>query len=97
MYSHRNKIKALALIKELYKDKNSLSVTLTGSYSEHFDSDKAGDIDIVIICKKLSKTYFNKCIKKLLIMFNDSTIPSNNMIDNWLITNGILYEEAYQL
>ena len=65
MDTHQNKIKALALIKELYKDKNSLSVTLTGSYSEHFDSDKAGDIDIVIVCKKLSKTYFNKCIKKL--------------------------------
>ena len=51
MSIHKNKIKALALIKELYNDKNSLSVTLTGSYSEHFDLDKAGDIDIIIICK----------------------------------------------
>jgi hypothetical protein len=38
MDTHQNKMKALALIKELYRDKNSLSVTLTGSYSEHFDS-----------------------------------------------------------
>ena len=65
MSIHKNKIKALALIKELYKDKNSLSITLTGSYSEHFDLDKAGDIDIIIICKKLNKTYFDNCIKKL--------------------------------
>lgn len=65
MYSRQKKIKALALIKELYKDKNSLSVTLTGSYSEHFDLDKAGDIDIIIICKRLDKTYFDNCIKKL--------------------------------
>jgi ribonuclease H / adenosylcobalamin/alpha-ribazole phosphatase len=56
---------AYKLIKNLNKDKNSLSVTLTGSYSEHFDSNIAGDIDIVIICKKLDKDFFDKCISKL--------------------------------
>jgi hypothetical protein len=66
MSFRKNKIKALALIKELYNDKNSLSVTLTGSYSEHFDLDKAGDIDIIIICKKLDRIYFDNCIKKLI-------------------------------
>ena len=43
---------AYKIIKSLNRDKNSLSVTLTGSYSEHFDSKRAGDIDIIIICKK---------------------------------------------
>ena len=52
---------------------------------------------LVEIINSMKTRERNKCIKKLLIMFNDSTIPSNNMIDNWLITNGILYEEEYQL
>ena len=56
---------AYKLIKSLKTDNNSLSVTLTGSYSEHFNEKKAGDIDIVIICKKLNQTYFNSCIKRL--------------------------------
>ena len=40
MYENKDKLKASRLIKELYKDKNSLSVTLTGSYSENFDIKK---------------------------------------------------------
>ena len=52
MYEKKDKLKALKIIKELYKNKNALSVTLTGSYSEHFNINKAGDIDIIIICKK---------------------------------------------
>ena len=60
-----NKKKAFHLIKNLYKDKNTISVTLTGSYSEHFDINKAGDIDIIIICKKLNKLYFDSCKKNL--------------------------------
>ena len=61
----QNKLNAYKIIKELYKDSNSISVTLTGSYSEHFDLKKAGDIDIVIICKKITKKYFDNCIKKI--------------------------------
>ena len=56
---------AYKIIKSLNRDNNSLSVTLTGSYSEHFDSKRAGDIDIIIICKKLNKKFFKKCITKL--------------------------------
>jgi len=61
----KKKVIAYKINKTLNKDKNSLSTTLTGSYSEHFDTKRAGDIDIIIICKKLNKTYFNKCISKL--------------------------------
>ena len=73
----KNKKIAYKIIKELYKDKNSISVTLTGSYSEHFNLNKAGDIDIILICKKLNKNYFQKSInkiksfkKKILNIFN---------------------------
>ena len=61
----KNKQIAFKIIESLNKNKNSLSVTLTGSYSDHFNPLKAGDIDIVIICKQLNKEYFNECIVKL--------------------------------
>ena len=61
----KNKQIAFKIIESLNKNKNSLSVTLTGSYSEHFNPLKAGDIDIVIICKQLNKKYFDECISSL--------------------------------
>ena len=76
MSNLKNKQIAFKIIDSLNKNKNSLSVTLTGSYSEHFDPLKAGDIDIVIICKQLSKKYLNECIVKLKKLktkyFNDN-------------------------
>lgn len=56
---------AYKLINLLNKDSNSLSVTLTGSYSEHFNINKAGDIDIVLICKKFNKSFFNNSKDKI--------------------------------
>ena len=64
MYEIKDKLKAYKIINEIYKSKNSLSVTLTGSYSEHFNLNKAGDIDIVVICKKFNKI-FDYCVNKL--------------------------------
>ena len=64
----RNKKKIAYKIINYLKDENSLSVTLTGSYSEHFNLNKAGDIDIVIVCKKLNKSYFKKTISKIKIL-----------------------------
>ena len=64
MTLQNNKKVAYRIIRELYKNKNSLSVTLAGSYSEHFDFDRAGDVDIVIVCKNLNKKYFDDCLKK---------------------------------
>ena len=55
---------AYRILNEFYKDKNTISATLTGSYSENFNIEKAGDIDVIIICKNLNKIYFEKCIKK---------------------------------
>ena len=51
MSNLKNKKIAFEIIKFLKKNKNSLSVTMTGSFSENFNLKKAGDIDIVIICK----------------------------------------------
>ena len=79
----KNKKIAYKIIKELYKDKNSISVTLTGSYSEHFNLNKAGDIDIILICKKLNKNYFQKSINKIKsfkkkILNNDQELLVNS-------------------
>ena len=65
MANLKNKKIAFKIIETLNKNKNSLSVTLAGSYSEHFNPIQAGDIDIVIVCKKLDKKYFNECISTL--------------------------------
>ena len=70
------------LIETLYEDNNSLSVTLTGSYSDHFDLDRAGDIDIIVICKNLNKSYFNKCIKKLKIIKKKYLDQNKSLIIN---------------
>ena len=61
----KNKRIAKTILEVLFKNRNTLSVTLTGSYSENFDINKAGDIDVVVICKKLNETYFKNCINKL--------------------------------
>ena len=78
----RNKKKIAYKIINYLKDENSLSVTLTGSYSEHFNLNKAGDIDIVIVCKKLNKTYFTKTISKIKILKKKFFNKKNKLIIN---------------
>ena len=65
MQNLKNKKIAFKILKSLKRNKNSLSVTLVGSFSENFNLQKAGDIDIVIVCKKLNKNYFNECITNI--------------------------------
>lgn len=78
----RNKKKIAYKIINYLKDENSLSVTLTGSYSEHFNLNKAGDIDIVIVCKKLNKSYFKKTISKIKILKKKFFNKKNKLIIN---------------
>ena len=73
---------AYKLIKSLNNDINSLSVTLTGSYSQHFNHEKVGDIDIVIICKKLDKDFFNKCVLKIKDLKKNYFDKKKNLIIN---------------
>ena len=46
----------------LHGNSEVISVNIVGSYSENKDLSKVGDIDVVVICKKLNK----KIIKKLI-------------------------------
>ena len=47
------------IIKQLYKQKEIISVTIVGSISKNFNLDQIGDLDVVVICKKIT----NKLIK----------------------------------
>ena len=53
------------LINELIKDKEVISATVVGSYSEKKNINQIGDIDVVVICKKLSKKIYLKLIEKI--------------------------------
>ena len=59
-----------SIIQELIKDKDVISATIVGSYSEKKNIEKIGDLDVVVICKKLTKKIFkrlnNKIKKKIL-------------------------------
>ena len=77
-----NKKKAYRFISEINNDDNTLSVTLTGSYSENFNEKTAGDIDIIIICKKFNKTFYKKCIDKIKILKKKYFDKKNKLIIN---------------
>ena len=53
-----------AIINELIKEKDVISASIVGSYSENKDIKKIGDIDVVVICKKLTKKVFLKILKR---------------------------------
>lgn len=54
-----------SIIGELIKDKDVISATIVGSYSENKNINKIGDLDVVIICKKLTKKVFFKVISRI--------------------------------
>ena len=49
------------ILNSLIKDKGIISVNIVGSFTETNNLDTVGDIDVVVICKKITK----KLIKKL--------------------------------
>ena len=53
-----------AIINELIKEKDVISASIVGSYTENKDIKKIGDIDVVVICKKLTKKVFLKILKR---------------------------------
>ncbi len=53
------------IINELIKDRDVISATIVGSYSETNNLSKIGDLDIVVICKKLTKKIYFKLVTKI--------------------------------
>ena len=52
------------IINELIKVKDVISVSIVGSYTEK-SIEEIGDLDIVVICKKLSKKVFLNILKRV--------------------------------
>ena len=43
------------ILNKLHGMNGIISVTIVGSFNEKFDIDKVGDIDVIVICQKLTK------------------------------------------
>ena len=54
-----------SIIEELIKDKEVISATVVGSYTEKRSINNIGDLDIVVICRKLKKNIFERLIRKI--------------------------------
>lgn len=51
------------LNKKLLSIEGVISITLVGSFVDKNDLSGISDIDTIVICKKLDKSIFNKCIE----------------------------------
>ena len=54
-----------SIINELIKEKDIISASIVGSYTENKNIEKIGDLDIVVICKKLTKKIFLKILRRV--------------------------------
>ena len=71
------------LIKQLYREKEIISVTIVGSFTKNYNLDKIGDLDIVVICKKITNNLINKSKKKIIkIKSKYSNIKKNLKIND---------------
>ena len=69
-YSFKKQKKNLyKLIKKLSKIKNVLSANIVGSFEEKKNLNLLGDLDLVIISKKIDKNFLNNC-KKIIKLHN---------------------------
>ena len=66
----------------LYKNKGVLSVNIVGSYSENKSFETIGDIDVVVICKKISKSIVSKLKDDLLYLNKKKYIKKNIIINS---------------
>ena len=91
------------ILKTLFKNKNIISVNIVGSYSEKKNLNTVGDIDVVVICKKISKKIINKLksdldnlnkkkITKVKLVINSSFGPLKIKRDNYIPIHLMIYD-----
>ena len=66
------------IINELIKEKDVISVSIVGSYTENKSIEKIGDLDIVVICKKLTKKIFSKILRRVKSINHKHNITINS-------------------
>tara|TARA_E500000178_G_scaffold355842_1_gene430095 strand:+ start:3562 stop:4962 length:1401 start_codon:yes stop_codon:yes gene_type:complete len=69
----------ISILNNVTKNKEVISATIVGSYTDKKDLDKIGDIDVVIICKKLNK--------KLIINLSKNLLKMNKKLKKKIIIN----------
>ena len=53
------------ILENVSKNKEVISATIVGSYTENKNLDLIGDLDVVVICKKLSSHLIKNLNKKI--------------------------------
>ena len=69
------------ILNSLIKNKGIISVNIVGSFTETNNLDTVGDIDVVVICKKITKKLIKKLnskIKKIKIKSTKKELIINN-------------------
>ena len=89
------------LIKKIFLIKECISVNIVGSFTENINLNKVGDLDIVIISKKISKKFINECKSKLKkhefptnkkIKINDTFGPLKYDKEKYLVIHLMVYD-----
>ena len=88
-----------SIINEIIKEKDVISASVVGSYSDNKNIEKIGDLDIVVICKKLSKKIFLKILRRVKnkkynynIMINSTFGPMKISSDKSLPVHLMIYD-----
>jgi len=92
------------LIQQIYRTKEVLSVSIVGSFSKTYDLEKIGDLDVVIVCKKISNKIIKsakKSIKQAYVKYpfikrklkiNDTFGPVKYNASKYLIIHMMVYD-----
>ena len=90
------------ILENVFKNKGVISASIVGSYIEKKNIDQIGDIDIVVICNKLSKQLIEKLTRNLYkvnknnlkkkIIVNSSFGPLKITSENFLPIHLMIYD-----
>ena len=77
-----------SILKNLIEIEEIISATIVGSFSENFNLNKIGDLDVVIVCKNVNKKIIKDAKNKVkFLKFKKKKIKKN-------ILNGIAYVQS---
>ena len=90
------------ILNNVFKNKGVISVSIVGSFTEKKSLDQIGDLDVVVVCNKLSKQLIKKLIKNIYkinkdnfkkkIIVNSSFGPLKISSKNFLPVHLMIYD-----
>ena len=90
------------ILNNVFKNKGVISVSIVGSFTEKKSLDEIGDLDVVVVCNKLSKQLIKKLIKNIYkinkdnfkkkIIVNSSFGPLKISSKNFLPVHLMIYD-----